>query len=54
MAAANTSLGLYPVTVSGNDPFGQRSNQEQLKNWLDQLNNNAGVLSATPCAYSFY
>jgi len=53
MAAANTSLGLYPVTISGNDPFDQRSNQEQLKNWLDELNNNAGVLSPTPCAYSF-
>lgn len=53
MAAANTSLGLFPVTTSSNDPFGQRGNQEQLKNWLDQLNNNAGVLSPTPCAYSF-
>jgi hypothetical protein len=53
MAAANTSLGLYPVTIDGNDPFGQRSTQEQLKNWLDQLNNNAGVLCPTPCAYTF-
>lgn len=53
MDAANTSLGLYPITTSSNDPFNQRSNQEALKNWLDQLNNGAGVLSSTPCAYTF-
>ena len=51
MAAANTSLGSYPVTLDGNS---HRASQEQLKNWLDQLNNNAGVLSPTPCTYSFY
>jgi hypothetical protein len=50
MSAADTSLGLYPVTIYGS---AQRSNQEQLKNWLDELNNNAGVLSPTPCAYTF-
>ncbi|GAA4861958.1 hypothetical protein [Luteimonas vadosa] len=53
MAAANASLGLYPITTSSNDIFGQRSNQETLKNWLDELNNGAGVLSPTPCAYTF-
>ena len=50
MADANTSLGLYNITLSGH---AQRANQEQLKNWLDQLNNGAGVLSPTPCARSF-
>jgi hypothetical protein len=50
MTAANTSLGLYGLTLSGH---AQRANQEQLKNWLDQLNNNAGVLSRYPCKYSF-
>lgn len=50
MDAANTSLGLYALTLSGH---AQRANQEQLKNWLDALNNNAGVLSPTPCTYSF-
>jgi hypothetical protein len=50
MSDANTSLGLYGVTLTGNP---QRANQEQLKIWLDALNNNAGVLSTTPCAYSF-
>ena len=51
MAAANTSLGLYPLTLDGNS---QRAAQEQLKNWLDELNNDAPVLSPTPCGYSFY
>jgi hypothetical protein len=50
MAAANTTLGIDGNTPSG-DPL--RAYQEQLKNWLDQLNNNAGVLSPTPCAYTF-
>jgi type II secretory pathway component PulJ len=50
MSDANTSLGLYGLTLSGHP---QRANQEQLKIWLDALNNNAGVLSPTPCAYSF-
>lgn len=50
MAAANTTLGVDGYTPDG-DPL--RSYQEQLKNWLDQLNNNAGVLSPTPCAYTF-
>jgi len=51
MAAANTTLGADGYTPSG-DPL--RSYQEQLKNWLDQLNNNAGVLSPVPCPYTFY
>ena len=50
MAAADASLGLYGSTLSGH---AQRAYQEQLKNWLDQLNNNAGVLSKYPCAYRF-
>jgi X-X-X-Leu-X-X-Gly heptad repeat protein len=50
MAAANTSLAAYPLTLDGNS---HRAEQEQLKNWLDQLNNGAGVLSTTPCTYSF-
>jgi hypothetical protein len=50
MSDANASLGLYGLTLSGHP---QRANQEQLKIWLDALNNNAGVLSTTPCRYSF-
>lgn len=53
MAAANTSLGLYPVTTAANDPSDQRQVQEGLKDWLDELNNGAGLLSATPCAFTF-
>jgi hypothetical protein len=48
---ANTSLGLYPLTLTGHP---QRADQEQLKNWLDQLNNNALVISPTPCKRTFY
>lgn len=50
MADANTSLGSWGYTPDGH---AQRANQEQLKNWLDQLNNNAGVLSPTPCTATF-
>ena len=53
LVAANNSLALYPMTRSDNDPFGQRAAQEQLKDWLDELNNGAGLLSPTPCAFSF-
>jgi len=48
---ANTSLGNFPYTPSGHP---QRANQEQLKNWLDQLNNNALVIPPTPCKRTFY
>jgi hypothetical protein len=47
---ANASLGLYPYTPSGHP---QRANQEMLKNWLDALNNNALVVSPTPCKRTF-
>jgi hypothetical protein len=50
IAAANTSLGTYGSTPAGH---AQRAYQEQLKNWLDQLNNGAGVLSPHPCTYTF-
>ena len=50
MTDANASLGLYGTTLAGHP---QRAYQESLKTWLDQLNNGAGVLSATPCRYSF-
>ena len=50
MSDANDSLGQHPLTLDGSQ---YRSSQEQLKNWLDQLNNNAGVLSPTPCAHTF-
>ena len=48
---ANASLGSFPYTPSGHP---QRANQEQLKNWLDQLNNNALVIPPTPCKRTFY
>ena len=50
IAAANTSLGLYPYTPAGH---AQRANQEQLKNFLDALNNGANIVSASPCARTF-
>lgn len=50
MAAANATLGADGHTPAG-DPL--RAHQEELKDWLDELNNNAGVLSPTPCAYTF-
>ena len=48
--AANTSLGLYPYTPAGHP---QRANQEQLKNFLDALNNGGGVVSPVPCKRTF-
>ena len=50
MEAANDSLLLFWSTPSGHD---QRDEQQELKNWLDALNNGAGLLSRTPCAYTF-
>lgn len=50
MHDANDALGADPFTPTG-DP--NRALQEQLKNWLDALNNNGGVVSATPCRRSF-
>ncbi|HVQ32585.1 MAG TPA: hypothetical protein VMS49_01450, partial [Lysobacter sp.] len=50
VAAANTSLGLYPWTPAGH---AQRANQERLKNFLDALNNGASVVNPTPCSRSF-
>ena len=48
---ANASLGAFPFTPSGHP---QRANQEQLKDWLDQLNNGALVIPPTPCKRTFY
>lgn len=50
IAAADAALGADGYTPDG-DP--NRAIQEQLKNWLDELNNGAGLLSPTPCSYSF-
>lgn len=50
MEDANASLGAYPFTPAGHP---QRANQEMLKNWLDQLNNGALIVSATPCRRTF-
>ncbi|MCC8362082.1 hypothetical protein LK996_03190 [Lysobacter sp. A6] len=47
---ANALLGADGVTLAG-DP--NRAAQERVKNYLDELNNGAGVLSPTPCAYTF-
>lgn len=51
MDDANASLGAYPYTPTGHP---QRDDQEMLKNWLDQLNNGALIVSATPCKRTFY
>lgn len=50
MTLADQSLALHPTTFTG-DP--ERPIQEQYKNWLDALNNNAQAVSLTPCAYTF-
>ncbi len=50
MAAANTSLGLYGLTLSGHP---ERGAQELLKNALDAANNSKNFVSPTPCAFSF-
>lgn len=50
MDAANDSLWLFWWVPADHD---ERAEQEQLKNWLDELNNGAGLLSPTPCEYTF-
>jgi len=50
MTLANNSLLSDPLTPAGHP---ERAYQEQLKNWLDALNNGAPVVSPTPCAFSF-
>jgi hypothetical protein len=50
IAAANASLGSWPYTPAGH---AQRANQERLKNFLDALNNGAGVVNPTPCTRTF-
>ena len=51
MALADNSLASNPLTPTGHP---ERAYQEQLKNYLDALNNGAAVVSPTPCTRSFY
>lgn len=51
MTLADNSLAAHPLTPTGN---AERAYQEQLKNYLDALNNGAAVVSPTPCTFSFY
>ena len=51
IADANDALAADGLTLDG-DP--NRALQEELKNYLDQLNNNARVVRAKPCGYKFY
>jgi hypothetical protein len=50
VAAADAALAADGYTPAG-DP--NRGTQGQLKDWLDALNNNAGVVPTTPCSYTF-
>ena len=50
LADANQSLADNPLTSAAGPA---RAEQEQLKNWLDALNNGALVVSSKPCTYSF-
>lgn len=50
MALANQSLADNPQTFTGHP---ERAYQEQLKNYLDALNNNAAIVSPRPCKRSF-
>jgi hypothetical protein len=51
MNAANASLLANPLTI---DASAARTQQEQLKNALDALNNGANVIPYSPCTKSFY
>ena len=50
MAAADAQLAVNAVTVATG---ANRTAQGALKTWLDQLNNGAGVVSGSICAFSF-
>ena len=50
MALADQSLAANPITFASHP---ERAYQEQLKDYLDQLNNGAPVVSPKPCPYSF-
>ncbi len=50
MTMANAELGLHGLTVSGS---AFRNYQEQLKNALDEANNNQNFIQATPCPFNF-
>lgn len=50
MSAADSSLGLYGLTLSGH---AQRSTQEAMKNALDKANNNLNFVQAEACAFSY-
>ena len=54
--AANELLsdGMCGSTCSTVAASQLRTDQETLKNFLDELNNNATVIRAKPCAYKFY
>jgi hypothetical protein len=50
VAAAEAALAADGYTPSGD---ANRATQEQLKTWIDALNNGASVVPTSPCAYSF-
>ncbi|MEO6102271.1 MAG: hypothetical protein ABIP44_01360 [Pseudoxanthomonas sp.] len=50
VAEADAALAANGYTPSGS---ADRANQEVLKNYIDALNNGAGVVPTSPCAYSF-
>ncbi len=50
MTEANNALGLDGNTPSGDS---NRSSQEKLKCWLDELNNGASVIPSNPCDFTF-
>jgi hypothetical protein len=48
--AAKALLNANPIIV---EPGGLRDQAEQLKDWLDELNNSADVVPSEPCPYTF-
>jgi hypothetical protein len=50
MTAADNSLAANPLTVAAS---AARTEQEKLKNALDQANNNLNFVQSSPCPYSF-
>jgi hypothetical protein len=53
LAAANTALGADGNTPAGDEP--NRTTQEQLRTWIDEINNNTVmVIMPKPCKFAFY
>jgi hypothetical protein len=48
--AAKALLNANPIIIEAGE---LRDQAEQLKDWLDELNNNAHIVPSEPCPYTF-